>query len=87
MYNEVYEAMMECKVAIKRMHPAYETADGTPTTEWKDVFGIPCTHKIDHQEMCLVVDEVGSDLSQKGDGHIGGSKYAYEKGTVPQNKV
>ena len=87
MYNEVYEAMLECKVASKRMHPVYETADGTPATEWKDVFGIPCTHKIDHPEMCLVVDEVGSDLSQKGDGHIGGSKYACERGTVPQNKV
>ena len=37
--------------------------------------------------MCLTVNKVGSDLSQKGDDHIGGVKYAYEKGTVPQNKV
>ena len=31
--------------------------------------------------MCLVVDKVGSDFSQKGNGHIGGAKYACEKGT------
>ena len=49
MYNEVYDAITECKV--------------------------------------IVVDEVGSDLSPKGDVHIGGAKYACKKGTVPQNKV
>ena len=37
--------------------------------------------------MCLVVDEVGADLSQKGDGHVGGALYACEKGTHAQNKV
>jgi len=87
MYNEVYEAMTECKVASKRNHPVYETVDGSPASDWNEKFGIPCSHKIEHPEMCLVVDEVGSDLSQKGDGHIGGAKYACEKGSVPQNKV
>ena len=34
-----------------------------------------------------MVDEVGSNISQRGDGHIGGQKYVCEIGTVPQNKV
>ena len=37
--------------------------------------------------MFLVVDEVGYNLSQKGDGHTGGQKYACERGTAPQDKV
>ena len=63
MYNEVYKAMTECKVASKQIHPVYETVDGRPATDWNSKFDMPCTHKIDHPEMRLVVDEVGSDLS------------------------
>ena len=37
--------------------------------------------------MCLVIDEVGADMSQKGDRHVGGTFYACEKGTYAQNKV
>ena len=42
---------------------------------------------IDHPWMCPVVDEVGSNLSQKGDRHIGGQKYMCAKGIIPQIKV
>ena len=37
--------------------------------------------------MCLVVDKVGSNSSQRGDGHIGGQKYQCEKGMIPQIKA
>ena len=47
----------------------------------------PCPIKIHNPEMCLVVDEVNSHFSQKGDGHIGGTKYSYGKGTYAQIKV
>ena len=33
------------------------------------------------------MDEVGSNLSQKGDGHVGGQKYVCACGTIPQVKV
>jgi hypothetical protein len=87
MYNEVYDAMEECGVASKCNELMYAKNDGSIATEWNDKFGLPCTHQIDHPQMCLVVDEVGSDLSQKGDGHIGGAKYACEHGSHAQNKV
>ena len=35
---------------------------------------------------CLVIDEVGSDTSQKGDSHIAGAKYVCARGWVPQNQ-
>ena len=35
----------------------------------------------------MVVDQVGSKLSQKGDGHIGGRKVMCEKNTTPQEQV
>ena len=87
MYDEVYDAMVECKYTSRYDTPIYSTNNGSIATKWSQKFGLHCTHKIDHPEMCLVVDEVGSDLSQKGDGHIGGAKYACEKGTHSQNKV
>ena len=57
------------------------------TTSMKEAFGLPCTHRIIHPDMCLVVDEVGSNLSQKGDGHVGGRKVMCEKHCTPQEQV
>ncbi len=38
--------------------------------------------------MCLVVDKVGSNISQQGNRHIAGKKYCHENGfSVPQNKL
>ena len=80
--------MVECGVALKRTDgPMYMTSNGEVAKTWDTKFGLPCTHTITNPEMCLVVDEVGSDLSQKGDGHVGGAMFACEKGTCPQNKV
>ena len=78
--------MVQWKVASKEHPPVYKAVHGNIAIGLKEKFGFPWTHKIDHPEMCLLVDEVGSDLSQKGDGHIGGAKYACEKGNVPQNQ-
>ena len=38
-------------------------------------------------DMSLIVDEIGSDPSQKGDNHVSEAPYACERGTVAQNKV
>jgi len=87
MYDEVYEALVEYGVASKIDVPLYMDRDGNSTASQSEAFGCKCTHRIDHPSMCLVVDEVGSNLSQKGDGHIGGQKYVWAKGTIPQIKV
>jgi len=88
MYDEVYDAMVECGVASVLPEPVYMNRDGDDTTtNIKEAFGLPCTHKIIHPDMCLVVDEVGSNLSQKGDGHVGGRKVMCEKHCTPQEQV
>ncbi len=74
MYDEVYEAMEECGVAICNQQPILMDRMGVKC-DTDGLFGLPCTHTLKHPDMCLVVDEVGSNLSQKGDGHIGGTMY------------
>ncbi len=71
--------MTECKVGSKQVHPVDETANGSAAIEWDDKFGIPYTHKIGHPEICILLYEVGSDLSQKGDKHISGEKGLFHK--------
>ena len=87
MYDEVYDAMVDCKVARVLDRPVFMDNDGSITDDPDNRFGVKVTHTITHPDMCLVVDEVGSNLSQKGDGHIGGQMYMCERGAVPQIKV
>ena len=89
MYDEVYESMVECGVALVLFKPVHmnRDADNDTTTNMKEAFGLPCAHKIIHPDMCLVVDEVGSNLSQKGDGHMEGTKMLSEKHCISQEQV
>ena len=86
MYDEVYEAMTESGVATKLDDPVCMDRDSNITSQ-EQCFGTQCTHTLDHPHYCLVVDEVGSNLSQKGDGHVGGQKYVCARGAIPQVKV
>ena len=52
----------------------------------EDSFGYKVTHALTHPEMCIVMDEVGGNISQKGDGHIWGKLLVCGKGIIPQNK-
>ena len=53
----------------------------------KDALGCKVTHDILRPDMCIVGDEVGGNISMKGDGHAGGELYLCAKGTIPQKKV
>ena len=76
LYNDVYQCMVEAGVA-KKLDVA---SDQFPSK-------LKTTYQLIHPEMCLVVNEVGSNISQQWDGHIAGKKYCCEKGCgVPQNK-
>ncbi len=76
MYNDVYVALVESGNATKLEEASFEF-DGPLKTHYH----------LTHPENCLVVDEVGSDTSQKGDGHIGGAKYYCGRGWIPQNQA
>ena len=86
MYTNVYSEMVNAGVAIKLDTPVWMDAKGNEVPK-EYGFGQLCTHQIIHPEMCVVADEVGSNTSQKGDGHIGGRKYLCENGMVPYQKM
>lgn len=49
-------------------------------------FGRQCTHRLIRPDMCIVADETGGNISQKGDGHIGGRKLICVKAQFLMNK-
>ena len=49
-------------------------------------FGCKIFHELIHPNMCLVRDEVGDNLSMKGDGHVGRQLFLTAPGRVPQQK-
>ena len=64
MYDDIYAALVDSGNATKSNEPSFAYS------------GPFVTHyHLTHPQNCLVVDEVGSDTSQKGDGHAGGAKY------------
>ena len=70
---QVYNCMVEAGVA-SMLDDFSDEYPGTLRTKFH----------LKHPDMCLVVDEVGCNSSQRGDGHICGQKYQCESGTIPQ---
>ena len=62
MYDEVYDAMEECGVALKLDHPVFQDEKGSICDE-RSSFGLKITHNTIHPEMYRVVHDVGSNLS------------------------
>ena len=76
MYDEVYDCMVDYGLARCFDQPS---SLNLPHLKTK--------YHLTHSEMCLVVQEVGRNISQKGDSHIGGQKYVCQIETVPENKI
>jgi len=57
--------------------------EGESTTH----FGLPVTHQLIHPNHMLVMDEMGINMNQKEDGHVGSEKYLCEQGTTPKIAV
>ena len=86
MYTHVYTEMEDAGVAARLIKPAWQDEDGSPCDE-SSVFGCKVTHTLTHPELCFVMDEVGGNISQKGDGHMGGRLLVCEKGMDPQQTI
>ena len=83
MYDNVGDYLIEAGVAELVDDPSYQDRDGNDCDFTKS-FGFPVTHRIKHPDYCLVADEVGGNVSQKGDGNVGGTRFLCEKGSVPK---
>ena len=86
MYDGVINEFVDAGVAKKRSEPAWMNRDGILVDE-KDAFGCKVTHDITDPDMIIVMNEVGRNTSQKGDGHLGGELMLCETGKYPQRKV
>ena len=49
-------------------------------------YDLATKYHLTHPEMCLVVDEAGITISERGDGHVTGSIYCFNLGAIPRNK-
>ena len=55
--------------------------DGEIVKSRDEAVGLKVTVEITHPQWIIFGDEVGTDLSQKEDGHVGGQKFVVSKGT------
>ncbi len=83
MYSLVYEQMVDAGVARNLpVEESFWTNDsGEPVETEAEASGCKVDVDIEHPEWILFGDEVGTDINQKDDGHIGGTKYCVSHGT------
>ena len=86
MYNQCIEQMVQAGVATKRAEPVWMDETGKVCDE-SQAYGCKVTHDLIYPEWCLVGDEVGGNISIKGDGHVEGRLYLAPKGRVAYRKV
>ena len=66
--------------------PVWMDCDGNICSE-QEAYGCKVHHQIIIPDMCLCGDEVGGNISMKGDRQVGGELFVTEKGRVPERKV
>jgi hypothetical protein len=63
MYNTVYEAMVEARVAIKFDEEVMLDRNGNITTNPEEMFGRKTHYKLIKPERCVYVDETGCNIT------------------------
>jgi hypothetical protein len=83
MYDGVYEAMVEAKVAVKLKEEIMYDINGEQTTDKTKMYGRPTTYHMVDPANVLFVDETGCNTNMKQDGHVGGELFVLpcEKGS------
>ena len=86
MYSKIVEEMEDAGVAESLPKPVWMDCEGKILGE-EHAFGCKVTHWIIYPVNVIVFDELGGNISQKGDGHVGGQLFLCEKEETPQVKV
>ena len=83
MYALVYEQMINSGVArrLPESEHYWTNENGERVESENDAVGMKIEVEITYPEWILFGDEVGTDISQKDDGHVGGQKFVVQKGT------
>ena len=86
MYEQIAIEMMEAKAAKCLGIAEWQDEKGAECDE-KNAFGCKVIHRVTHPEKCLVMNEVGANIGQRGNGHVVGRLVLCAQGDVPQKKV
>ena len=86
MYTHIYGEMIFASVAELLSKPIWMDRNGNECHK-SEALGCQVTHRLCHPELCFVDDEVGGNISMKGDGNIGGQKLCTKQGTIPYKKA
>ena len=86
MYNHCINEMVDAGVAVELDEPIWMDRSGNECDE-ADAYGCKVTHRVTRPGMCICGDEVGGNLSMKGDGNEGGKLLLGERGCVAQEKA
>ena len=83
MYNLVYEQMVRSGVAEHLAPDEYYYVNkvGEKVDSKEESVGLQVKINVTHPEWILFGDEVGTEISQKNDGNVGGQKFVVSKGT------
>ena len=86
MYDEVYEAMEKAGVVRRLEEPIWVDKE-QKKTEQENAFGQRATHLLTRSDFVIFVDEVDSNVSQEGDGAVGGERKIVGRGSVPRESA
>jgi len=86
MYESIEEELIAAGVATLLDELVWISTNGDVVKE-KDEYGCKVTIDITKPEMCVVADEVGGNMSQKGDGLVGGELMLIKPGQVAQRNI
>jgi hypothetical protein len=86
MYDDVENEMIEAGVAVQLDSPIWMDEQGNSVPESQSK-GFKVKVKLTRPDMCIVMDEVGSNLSMMKDGHAGGEKFVVGKGKEAKLKA
>ena len=79
--------MVQAGVARKRNEAIWMDTNGKIVSDESLAFGCKVTHDLILPDWCIEGDEVGGNISMKGDGHIEGRLYLIEKGKTASRKA
>ncbi len=73
MYSHTMSEMVDAGVAVKLDTPVWMNR-GDEICEEEEAYGCKVFHRLVRLDVCICGDEVGGNLSMKGDGHVAGQK-------------
>jgi hypothetical protein len=75
MYEDVYERLWEAGISENLDEAVRRDKDSNIVVTQAEVYGRNTQYSLLHPEYLVMVDEVGENISQKGDGNAGGKKF------------